>query len=455
MDNLVATSARQAEAWLEREALVDALHAAVHAELRRMRVDVGGFKDQMRGIRLKGPRATARNRSSGLDEGRREAKSQGAASRASGAVFVCDACCQTSARDVESQVLAHSVLLHQESALPSTQQAAKCAAAAPSHPLPSSMPQLKPSTPYPAIDRMLLRKHRLLGIAQARHAGRAEQPAVHGDEQVVHLRTVHMGGTGTDRVAGSSGAAGPPSFDPAPGALCERLPSVRDLGQGRNPGGHCASSGQGHAGSSTSRPVSNAALEQGGRQAQQAGMCQHTSYAGSPERRLQQDQECRRQGRARPALVWDSGARPTGGAQQAHAPKQQQYAALASWRGQRMAAATCIQAAVRGYLCRLRLREETLVTDAAAALGMGMAQRCFSGWMRVATLRKRLAFHLERGLARRGFRGKQILKEDGKYAYAAAWCNFRRSVKVFEALILSAVDPCEGSSSCPDDVHGS
>eukprot|EP00983_Pelagomonas_calceolata_P009874 319674-Pelagomonas_calceolata.AAC.1 len=77
MDILVATTARQAEAWSERGALVDELQAAVQAELRRMRVDLRGLKDKMRAVRLKEPCMTARNRSSGFEEGWREAKNQG------------------------------------------------------------------------------------------------------------------------------------------------------------------------------------------------------------------------------------------------------------------------------------------------------------------------------------------------------------------------------------------
>mmetsp|Transcript_1421 Transcript_1421/g.3425 ORF Transcript_1421/g.3425 Transcript_1421/m.3425 type:complete len:466 (-) Transcript_1421:449-1846(-) len=458
MDILVATTARQAEAWSERGALVDELQAAVQAELRRMRVDLRGLKDKMRAVRLKEPCMTARNRSSGFEEGWREAKNQGAPKQASGFVFVSDACCQTSTQDVGLQVHAHSIPSHQESYFPS-QQAAKGAVAQPSQTLPPPLPQTAPSTPYPTIDRMLLRKHRLLEIATARQAGRpalgsssgAVQPAVHGGKQEQRFACpgmVHTQVAESEGFAGCAGAARPPSFDPAPGATCAQFQPVHDQGQERDHGRHCCFSTLGRAESNTNRPVSDAVPEQEVRQTHEAVMCVH-AVVGRPKGSMQQHQVCRQQGRARPALVWHPGAQLAGSTQQAHA-----YAALATWREQRTAAAMLIQAAVRGHLCRLRIREEALVRDAAAALGLSLARRCLSGWLRVATVRKRLASHLGSGLGRRGFHGKQILKEDGKYAYAAAWCSHKRLVEAFKALILSAVDLREGSS-CSDEVHGS
>eukprot|EP00983_Pelagomonas_calceolata_P058715 1145613-Pelagomonas_calceolata.AAC.1 len=142
------------------------------------------------------------------------------------------------------------------------------------------------------------------------------------------------------------GAARPPSFDPAPGATCAQFQPVHDQGQERDHGRHCCFSTLGRAESNTNRPVSDAVPEQEVRQTHEAVMCVH-AVVGRPKGSMQQHQVCRQQGRARPALVWHPGAQLAGSTQQAHA-----YAALATWREQRTAAAMLIQAAVRGHLCR-------------------------------------------------------------------------------------------------------
>ncbi|KAL6748928.1 hypothetical protein V8C86DRAFT_2863732 [Haematococcus lacustris] len=262
--------------------------------------------------------------------------------------------------------------------------------------------------PFPAIDRLLLRKQKLMALTQTRGNQQVDQPLPSAGQ----LHTLEGGGRSL-APAQHQAPAQPTSSPPVAGAAA--VPSKRSLqiAVGLLAARHGAP--EATTSSPPETPLAGACEDQVATARGAAGEAAAAAAGGWGVRSCSTEQGMLR------------------AAAQPHA--SQAFHELRLWRGQRTAAAVAIQAAVRGHLVRLQLRRARQAGLAASAVQAGIRRRLLHAWRARAKVRVRMRWRLT-GLARRYglgmhlhlarcFDGKQLLQEEGKFAYAVAWHAWR------------------------------
>ncbi|MEW5319258.1 MAG: hypothetical protein WDW38_010421 [Sanguina aurantia] len=129
-------------------------------------------------------------------------------------------------------------------------------------------------------------------------------------------------------------------------------------------------------------------------------------------------------------------------------------AAIRLWRQRRHTAASCIQAHVRGVLCRRHLREHAAVSRAVTHMTALRQAACLHAWQRLARVRVKLrrrygrlsdkywpAVHMH---LRAGYGGGDVLREEGRYAYAAGFRRWRLVAAAWAGWMVLACGGREG-----------